>query len=582
MYIPEIWYEAYANLYSNKGAITKGVNGNTMDGFSQERVENIITSLRKGKYRFKPVRRVYIPKHTGNKQRPLSVPSGDDKLVQEVARIILERIYEPVFSDNSHGFRPGRSCHTALEQIKTRWTGIKWFVEFDIRGFFDNMRHEILEEALQKKIADKRFIKLIRGMLRAGYLERWEYHPTYSGAPQGATVSPILSNIYLDALDSFVQEQVEIFAQGKRRRTNPAYQRLAKQKSRIRKQIDQEGIRPDFVQQLKALDRASKEIPAYDPYDNSYKRLKYCRYGDDFIVGVIGSKREAQVIMRKVQTFLEEALELQVAPEKTGIVSASEGVEFLSYAISTRHTPKVIRTKLQGRYTTMRSVVNRIVLRVPERKVQAFCQRYRYGDWQSMKAIHRPYLGNASDVEIISQYNAELRGLANYYSLANDVKFKLSKLVYLAHYSLFKTLAGKHKTRKAQILKKLKQGNEYVYEYEVYGEKRRLRIFRLKHLERMPMDWEVDVIPNTAYLTSPRSELVKRLNCGQCEYCGCTDQPLESHHVRKLKDLRKKPHLQTWEHVMITRNRKTLALCETCHDLLHAGRLPDVRYQGIA
>ncbi len=582
MYMPEIWYEAYANLYSNKGAITKGVNENTMDGFSQERVKRITTALREGEYRFTPVRRVYIPKRTGNKKRPLGVPSGDDKLVQEVSRIILERIYEPIFSDNSHGFRPGRSCHTALEQIKRRWTGVKWFIEFDIQGFFDNMRHEILMEALQRKIADKRFIKLIGGMLKAGYLEEWEYHPTYSGAPQGGTASPMLSNIYLDALDSFMQEQVEVFTQRKRKRTNPAYQRLTKQKSLIRKQIDQKGICPELIRRLKALDRASKEIPARDPYDSSYKRLKYCRYGDDFIVGVIGGKREAQAIMRKIQTFLAETLTLRIAPEKTGIMSAREGVEFLSYVISTHYTSKVVRTKLCGRYTTSRSVVGCITLRVPERKVRTFCQRYGYGDWQLMKATHRPYLRNASDVEIISQYNAELRGLANYYSLASDAKFKLSKLVCLAHYSLFKTLAGKHKTQKAQVLKKLKQGNEYIYEYKVCGEKRRLRVFKLKHLNRTPMDWEVDVIPNTAYLTAPRSELVKRLNYGQCEYCGCTDQPLESHHIRKLKDLRKKPHLQTWERVMIARNRKILVLCETCHDLLHAGRLPDVRYQGIA
>ena len=577
--VKEIWYEAYANLYANKGAITQGITENTLDGYSQERIEAIINRLKRGTYRFTPAKRVYIPKRTGNKKRPLGMPTGDDKLVQEVVRILLGRIYEPVFSDSSHGFRPQRSCHTALQHIQKTWTGVKWFVEFDIRGFFDHLRHEILIEALGNKIADKRFVKLIESMLKAGYLENWEYHPTYSGAPQGGCISPMLSNIYLDALDRFIQKQIEAFRQGRRRRTNSAYQRLIKRKSAVRKRIDREGKQPQLIEQLRTLDGACKQIPSRDPYDPGYKRLKYCRYGDDFVVGVIGSKQEALVIMNQIQAFLAHTLLLEVAPEKTGIMSARDGIEFLSYELVTRHTAKVIRTKINGRHTTMRSVVNRMMLRVPERKVWEFCQRYGYGDWQSMKATHRPYLRNASDAEIISQYNAELRGLANYYCLASDVKYKLSKLVYIAHYSLFKTLAGKHKTQKAQILKRLKQGNEYVLKYEVRGEKRRLKVFRLKHLKRTSRDWEVDFIPNTAYLTAPSSELIKRLNYGQCEYCGNTKQPMESHHVRKLKELKNKPHLQTWERVMIARHRKTLVLCQKCHDLLHAGKLPDIRYR---
>ena len=406
MYIPEIWYEAYANIYSNEGAMTKGINENTLDGFSDMRVERIVKALKEEKYRLAPVRRAYIPKRTGNKKRPLGIPTGDNKLVQEVCRIILERIYEPIFSEYSHGFRPNRSCHTALEQIRKRWTGTKWFIEFDIRGFFDNMKHEIMIELLSNKIDDKRFIKLIKGMLKAGYLEDWIYHPTYSGTPQGGVASPILSNIYLHELDSFMRELEVKFKKGKRRKGNLEYQKLRYQKHYIRKEIDRVGKRTDLIEKLKELDRKSKDLPSGDMYDEGYRRLRYCRYADDFIAGIIGTKDEAREIMEKVRTFLGKELFLQLADDKTSIKSGNEGLQFLSYNISTYSTDKVIRIKTGGRYVSKRTVSNRISLRVPEGKAQDFCQRYGYGDWQTKNPIHRPELSNTSDVEIISTYNA--------------------------------------------------------------------------------------------------------------------------------------------------------------------------------
>jgi len=165
----ELWIEAYANIYSNKGAITKGVNENTLDGFSWKRVDKIIEKLRNKKYRFAPAKRIYIPKANG-KKRPLGISIGNDKLVMEVVRILLERVYEPIFSEKSHGFRPHRSCHTALEHIQKYWTGVKWFLEFDIREFFSSMDHEIMIQLLGKRIEDRRFIGLIRCMLKAGYM----------------------------------------------------------------------------------------------------------------------------------------------------------------------------------------------------------------------------------------------------------------------------------------------------------------------------------------------------------------------------------------------------------------------------
>jgi group II intron reverse transcriptase/maturase len=191
---PILWHEAYANIYANKGAITPGVDSRTLDGFSEERVTSIMTRLKNGTYRFQPVRRTYVPKKNG-KKRPLGISSGDDKLIQEVVRIILERIYEPVFENSSHGFRPHRSPHTALEQIGEEWTAVKWLIDMDIRDYFTTISHDLLMGLLRKKIADERFLRLIQAMLDAGYLEEWTYHKTYSGVPQGSIVSPVLANI---------------------------------------------------------------------------------------------------------------------------------------------------------------------------------------------------------------------------------------------------------------------------------------------------------------------------------------------------------------------------------------------------
>jgi RNA-directed DNA polymerase len=445
LYLPEIWQEAYARIYSNKGAMTKGINDNTLDGMSFQRIDGIIQALKEETYQPTPVRRIYIPKRSG-KLRPLGIPSGDDKLVQEVVRITLERIYEPVFSDTSHGFRAGRSCHTALKQIQKAWSGVKWFIEFDIKGFFDNMSHDTMTHRLEKKIDDERFINLIKAFLTAGYLEDWKYHKTYSGTPQGGIVSPILSNIYLHELDTFIQELTNQFTTGKKRPRNPEYKKLEDLKRRLRKEIQRKGQQPELVNRLKEADQRQKEIPSSDTHSDSFKRLKYCRYADDFILGVIGSKDEAQKIKSKVVDFLDKGLKLQVAEDKTRITSGTEGIKFLSYEINTqRNDDKIIKIQIYGTYTTKRSINETIKMSVPIEKVISFNNKYGYGNWQSNEPMNRAELLQGSDAEIIETYNAELRGLANYYSLTVDMKRKLGKLQYLSQYSLFKTLSAKHK-----------------------------------------------------------------------------------------------------------------------------------------
>jgi RNA-directed DNA polymerase len=574
---PEIWQEAYARIYSNKGAMTKGSNDNTLDGMSFQRIDSIIKSLKEETYQPTPVRRIYIPKRSG-KLRPLGIPSGDDKLVQEVVRIILERIYEPVFLDTSHGFRTGRSCHTALKQIQKTWTGIKWFIEFDIKGFFDNMKHDIMIQLLEKKIDDERFINLIKAFLKAGYFEDWKYHKTHSGTPQGGIVSPILSNIYLHELDEFIQELTNQFTVGKKRPANPEYRKLCNLKTKIRKEIKRIGQQPELVERLEEANQRQKEIPSGDTHSNSFKRLKYCRYADDFIIGIIGSKDEAQEIKSNVVDFLDKGLALQVAEDKTRIASGTEGIKFLSYEISTQRNDSITKTQVKGTYSTRRVINESIKLSVPPEKVIAFNDTYGYGDWQSNEPKHRAELLRGSDVEIIETYNAELRGLANYYNLAGNMKKQLGKIQYLSQYSLFKTLSGKHKCSITQTITRLSRGNEFAHRYQKEERVSEIKIFQLKHMDKSPKYME-DEIPKTLFLTASGSELIRRMNAKECEHCRQTDLPTEVHHVHKLKDLKSKPHLENWEKIMIARNRKTLILCTECHNLLGAGKLSDNRYR---
>lgn len=349
MYLPEIWYEAYAKIYQNRGALTPGTDEDTFDGMSKSRIEAVIEQLKDDTYRPKPVRRTYIPKKNGT-LRPLSIPSGTDKLVQEVIRIMLERIYEPVFTDTAHGFRPKRSCHTALESIQRKWNGTKWFIEFDIKGFFDNMSHQVMLRILKKKIDDRRFLNLIKAMMEAGYLEDWRYNRTYSGVPQGGIVSPILSNIYLAELDEFVEKLKDEFDKGKQRSPNPEYKSICDRKHYLRRKIKAEGKKQQYLSELKELTGRQQSLPSKDQYGDDFKRLNYCRYADDFVLGVIGSKAEAATVMERITEFLKTELELDISTEKTKIKSAKEGIQFLSYQIVTYVDPRIKRSRSTERW----------------------------------------------------------------------------------------------------------------------------------------------------------------------------------------------------------------------------------------
>lgn len=359
----EMYYIAYQRIYAKQGNMTKGVDGKTVDGFSISHIEQLIDTLKNETYQPKPSQRVYIPKKNG-KMRPLGIPSFMDKLLQEVIRMILEAVYEGSFENTSHGFRPQRSPQTALSSIQKSFNGTKWFIEGDIKGFFDNIDHEVLIAILSERISDNRFIRLIRKFLNAGYVEDWVFHKSYSGTPQGGIISPILANIYLDKFDKYIKEYITKFNKGKRRKDNPIAKQLGHRKAKLveklRNTID-ETKRKQLFARIRETVKERLKYPAGDEMDDSIKRLKYIRYADDFLIGVIGSKQDCIQIKEDIKQFMADKLKLELSDEKTLITNARKHAKFLGYDVFVRKSNDTRRDK-NGHLT--RSLDHKIVLYV--------------------------------------------------------------------------------------------------------------------------------------------------------------------------------------------------------------------------
>lgn len=583
----DLWFSAYARIQSNRGAITPGVTDNTLDGFGKARLLPLIESLRDGTYRPAPVRRTYIlkdPMNPNGKKRPLGIPTGDDKLVQEVARALLEIIYEPVFTDRSHGFRPGRSCHTALSEIVDSWKGTKWVCELDIKGYFDNIDHGVLLAILEKRVDDRAFLDLIRQFLQAGYLEDWKFNATYSGTPQGGVISPILANIYLHELDEFMEKQMAAFNKGSRRKPNKAYRALTYQISRRREFLRTHGETHEraaiFTSEIAEMSERLRSMPSVDMHDPDFKRLHYVRYADDFLVGIVGTKEDAVHAMGTVKAFVEGPLGLTISAEKSRLAALEDGVEFLGYGVSARRTDKQMKcvvgmAKDRVVHATKRTVTSHIHLSVPREKVRDFVQRQGYGTYDAGPNDIRARLSMTaqSDFEIVSQFNAELRGFANYYGLAP--KYYLNHLEWMAHTSLYKTLGRKHDEAWSKVFRRMWEPSGRALAYNRNGVDKKLWVFRLKDRATPNPQRKTDQLPNR-HIFSSRSELLQRLSAERCEACETDDGPFEVHHVRKLADVAKGK--TRWEHLMIQRKRKTLVLCHPCHVDLHRGTLTDRRH----
>ncbi|KJD42251.1 reverse transcriptase/maturase family protein [Paenibacillus terrae] len=560
----ELYLIAYHNIYANTGALTKGINDDTVDGMSLKKIDDIVDKLQTETYRWIPVRRVYIPKKNG-KMRPLGMPSWSDKLLQEVIRLILDAYYDPQFSDKSHGFRKNRGCQSALEAIRINdgWKSVKWFIEGDISDCFGSINHDILTQVMGQKIHDNRFLRLILNLLKSGYMEDWQYHVTMSGAPQGGILSPLLSNIYMDCLDQYIETTlIPKFTVGVKRAENKEYVSVKNLIRKFQRQKDWSMV--------KLTRKKFQKMPSKDTKDPQFKRLYYVRYADDWLIGISGSKEDATMTKHHICEFLGTNLKLNLSEEKTLITHArNEKARFLGYDIH------VLHSDAKHDHRGQRNINGSIGLNVPDEKIKSKAREYM----SKGRATHRKERTINDDFDIISQYQSEFRGFAQYYLLAYNAH-KLASLKRTMELSLAYTLANKHKTTVNKIFAKYgkyretKDGKYKVLSVMVEREgKKPLEAYfggiKLGYQNGIRIE-DTSLIGN---IFLKRSQLVMRLLNNTCELCG-SKESIEIHHIRKLKDLiqsgrKEKPE---WMKRMIAMHRKTLAVCSDCHQLIHSGK----------
>lgn len=569
---------AYERLKSNPGNMTPGPDGTTLDGFSTLEIEKIIAAMRDESFRFSPSRQQEIPKKSGGKRR-LSIAPPKDKVVQEVIRMILEAIYDPPggnsFSEHSHGFRETRSCHTALKEIHYQWSGVSWIIEGDIKAAFDSVDHGILISILRERIRDERFLNLVRKALTAGYYEFVNHVVSVVGTPQGSIISPILSNIYLDKLDKFVEGLVRKYERGKERGVTPEYRRLQRDVQFHRRKVGEAPNaerREHHLRELKRAEKALMETPAAI-CDGEYIRVKYVRYADDWCIGVNGPKELAEKIREEVATFLAETLKLTLSLEKTHIRHAkTEEAFFLGVRVKIGSDSPRRRTVKRNSETFKKRVAGWTPhLLAPTHRLVATLFSRGFCDALGNPTPKRTWTG-LDDAQIIETYNSTLWGLLNYYSFA-DNRATLTWIQYILHLSCAKTLALKHRTTVRKLFRE--RGRTLVTE---------VRTPKGMHFAmlRLESNWKTrstnflvgDALdPDAVFRRYQRLRTRSKLD-EHCAICGSEDR-VQMHHVKHIRKIGQQ--VRGFTALMAKLNRKQIPVCDGCHDAIHRGK-----YDGIS
>lgn len=546
---------SYNKIKSKPGNMTPGSDKETLDGFSEEIIDLIIKDLKSYKYSFKPVRRICIPKSNTTKLRPLSIPSPRDKVVQQTMLFILESIYEPTFSRHSHGFIAGRSCHTALKEIRSTWSGMKWAIEGDIKGCYDNIDQNILISILRKKIDDERFIQVIWKVLRSGVISNNQFQQSKIGTPQGGIISPILANIYLNELDIFVNQISKTLSSSTRRRPNKEYKKIESKIWRLKEKLKKNNnVSPDIFLEtsilLKSLIEKRKIILSKDPFDHKYVRVKYIRYADDWIVGIIGNKELAIEIKSILEIFLDISLNLTLSTEKTKITHfPSRKVKFLGYQIQIGRKSQITCVSK----TIQRTAGWQPRLFIPLEDVITKLKEKNF--FKNGKGIRKKGWIMYPDDIITKRYNAILLGIKNYYSPADNYNKGIAYIQYIILYSWAHTLASKHRTK---ISKQLSKVNKLNLKIE-------------KKLTNNIWDFKINENITNPYIGLRVSPLrSKILSSNQCKICG-TKENLEMHHIKALRKDGVLLEDRYMAALMQRMNRKQICVCRNCHVNIHKG-----------
>lgn len=583
LYKEDMYISAYENIKSNKGATTPGSTSETLDGFSLKKIQNIIELMREKKFEFKPSRRIYIPKPGKKSLRPLGIPNATEKIVQEVIRMILEAIYEPTFSESSHGFRPQRSCHTVLKQIETQFDGVKWLIEGDIKAAYDTVDHKVLIKLLRRRINDDRFIQLIKKALEAGYLERPNRHITsLIGTPQGSIISPILFNIYLSPLDDYLGKLQEFYKTEygeKKRKTTTEYNENATKMAQIKRSLDTRSQpseknseeRTKLVSQLKLLKRQRVKTQAYRP-ETVPISIYYVRYADDWVIGVNGPQQSAVYIKDQIAQFLKTELNLDLSPEKTKITYLKKDVGlFLGYEIrvgSSIRTMKIRNSK--GVYYLKRVTGHFIELQAPIQQILSRLAIKGFCDGKGNPQSKRSWT-TFEDSQIVKQFNWVMNGLFHYYSGAVNQR-KLIRIQYILQHSCACTLAHRHQSSVSRIYAKHGKSMKVTYTVDSKtGPKEKTSFLTLRKFNKTQIKWLIrkefyDPFQTYAY----RRTRSKISDC--CCVCG-VNSGVEMHHIRHLKTT---VNTKGFDQVMGLINRKQIPVCRDCHKDIHNGR-----YDGI-
>ncbi|MFQ5856023.1 MAG: group II intron reverse transcriptase/maturase [Anaerolineae bacterium] len=569
---PEFLMLAKAKVEGNKGANTPGVDGQVMDDVTPEAIIKLSQELATGTYQPQPVRRTYIPKRRNKtQQRPLGMPTSRDKVIQAGVALILEALYEPLFRDCSHGFRPGRSPITALRTVSTAYrAGATWIIEGDLEDCFGSIPHHVILNCLRKRIRDERFIDLIRRMLKAGVMEMGRYQRTYSGVPQGGVASPILANVVLHELDAWMETHIGAnpptqTTQEVNARRNPEYKRLSYRIQDLRRYLD--GKRPmpkgkseaELRQELRETLAARRQVPSCLPRQVVY----YARFADDFLIILCNrSKEEARDTKERTADWLQETLGLTLNPDKTLITHRQDRLRFLGY-------------HLQGRRSARGTPW--LYLSVPEDAMREVVAKIKQATAYSM----------APEYDVFVNVNAIVRGWTNYYRFAHNSNKVAGRLINAVFWRVAHYLGKRHRQSIRKIMRRhyardprtgckalfvqrpdAKPGREARY---FIWHKRPKRLPLIANKATTVQDTKPCL--NTSWATG--HSLTQRVKAkaaaqGTCEGCGRSDVPLYHHHPSRLRNVKRDRKDQ--RHVIQSGyDQQGKILCLDCHLEHHHG-----------